>query len=62
MNADTVIVEQIRELRNLATPLPEIASRLQLPDELVRHVLQYGTLTEAHPLWSQPSNESVSDK
>ena len=69
MTSDDHTITRIRELWNLATPLPEIASTLHLPDAFVRHVLQTGTLPDEQPRWiqpdlfdHQPTRDAVSDK
>ncbi|GEM_PF-2479911 len=63
------IIEDIRRLWELATPLLDIASGLHLPDKLVRHVLQHGKLPEDQPRWiqgdllsGQPSPDAVSTR
>ena len=67
-DAETII-EDIRELWQLATPLQNIAAALHLPDSLVQHVLQHGTLPEDQPEWiqgdllsGQPSPDAVSTR
>ena len=63
------IIDDIRRLWELATPLLDIASGLHLPDSLIRHVLQHGTLPEDQPHWiqgdllsGQPSPDAVSTR
>ena len=45
------LVMKIRELWQLATPLPEIAASLHLPEPTVRYVIDHSELPEAEPQW-----------
>jgi len=63
------IIEDIRRLWELATPLLDIASGLHLPARLVRHVLQHGKLPEDQRRWiqgdllsGQPSPDAISER
>ena len=63
------IIEDIRRLWELATPLLDIASGLHLPARLVQHVLQHGTLPEDQPEWiqgdllsGQPAPDAISER
>lgn len=46
-------VEAIRMLWQIATPAPDIAKALHLPQATVIHVLQKGTLPPREPQWIQ---------
>jgi hypothetical protein len=50
MNSDS-IVEQIRELWKVATPVEQIAATLHLPPSTIRHVIDHGELPEPEPQW-----------
>ncbi|MGB4709685.1 MAG: hypothetical protein WBH28_14545 [Fuerstiella sp.] len=50
------IIDDIRRLHEVATPISVIAQKLHLPVRLIQHVVQHGHIPAEQPQWKHTSD------